>query len=57
MTPGVDKLSASPDADERAAIDQAKHEREQQNGGVDPQEPPKPAVAASGGANKGGWNN
>jgi RHS repeat-associated protein len=40
-------------ADERAQIDQAKHEREQQNGGVDPQETPEPA-AASGGAMKGG---
>jgi RHS repeat-associated protein len=39
-------------ADERAQIDQAKHEREQQNGGVDPQETPEPA-AASGGAMKG----
>jgi hypothetical protein len=42
-------------ADERADIDQAKHEREQQNGGVDPQETPPPAAA--GGNKKGGGRN
>ncbi len=39
-------------ADERAAIEQGKHEREQQNGGVDPQEPQ--ASSSGAGARKGG---
>jgi hypothetical protein len=45
------------DADERAQVEQGKHEREEQNGGVDPQEP-KASTAGeqqgSGGSGKSG---
>jgi hypothetical protein len=45
------------DADERAQIEQAKREREEQNGGVDPQEPQTSTGGAqqgSGGSGKSG---
>jgi A nuclease of the HNH/ENDO VII superfamily with conserved LHH len=40
-------------ADERAAMDQAQHDREQQNGGVDPQAP-QVSTSGAGSGQKGG---